>query len=196
MKKAVFLDRDGTINEEMGYINHVSRFRLFDFVPQAIKTLNDAGFLVIIVTNQSGVARGYFDEKLVREIHKKLVEDLKKKPARIDGIYYCPHHPQEGRGKYKKDCECRKPKTGMINLAVKDHDIDLSSSFMVGDRYKDIIFAKKAGLQPVFVKTGYGIGEYTYQRREWNEEPLFVAENLLEAAQFICETTPAPVFSD
>ena len=196
MNRAVFLDRDGTINEEMGYINHISRFRLFDFVPQAIKILNEAGFVVIVVTNQSGVARGYFDEKLVREIHKKLIEDLKKESARIDGVYYCPHHPQEGRGKYKKDCECRKPKTGMIDIAVKDHNIDLSRSFMVGDRYKDIVFAKRAGLQPVFVKTGYGIGEYSYQRREWTEKPLFIAENLLEAAQFISNADKASAISD
>ncbi len=196
MNKAVFLDRDGTINEEMGYINHISRFRLFDFVPRAIKILNEAGFIVIVVTNQSGVARGYFDEQLVREIHERLVEDLKIKSARIDGIYYCPHHPQEGRGEYKKDCPCRKPKTGMIDLAVKDHNIDVSHSFMVGDRYKDIVFAKKAGLKPVFVKTGYGVGEYTYQRNEWKEEPLFVAENLLEAAQFIRDTASVSVFSD
>ncbi len=196
MNRAVFLDRDGTINEEMGYINHISRFRLFDFVPQAIKILNEAGFVVIVVTNQSGVARGYFDEKLVREIHKKLIEDLKKESARIDGVYYCPHHPQEGRGNYKKDCECRKPKTGMIDIAVKDHNIDLSRSFMVGDRYKDIVFAKRAGLQPVFVKTGYGIGEYSYQRREWTEKPLFIAENLLEAAQFISNADKASAISD
>ncbi len=196
MKKAVFLDRDGTINEEMGYINHVSRFRVFDFVPQAIKILNDAGFKVIVVTNQSGVARGYFDENLVREIHKKLLSDLKKSGARIDGIYYCPHHPEEGRGEYKKDCACRKPNTGMIDLAVQEHQIDLSGSFMVGDRYKDILFAKKAGLRAIFVKTGYGIGEYTNQRNKWKVQPLYLAENLLDAAQFIRDTTSAPVFSD
>ncbi len=189
MNKAVFLDRDGTINEEMGYINHVSRFRLFAFVPQAVKIIKDAGFKIIVVTNQSGVARGYFDEELVWEIHKKLVEDLEKSSARIDGIYYCPHHPQEGRGKYKKDCPCRKPKTGMIDLAVKEHQIDLSRSYMVGDRYKDILFAKEAGLKPIFVKTGYGIGEYSFQRNKWKAEPLFVAENLLEAAEFIRNST-------
>jgi len=188
MNKAVFLDRDGTINEEMGYINHVSRFRVFDFVPQAIKVLNDAGFIVIVVTNQSGVARGYFDEHLVRKIHKKLLKDLKKSSARIDRIYYCPHHPEEGRGEYKKDCSCRKPKTGMVDLAVKEYNIDVRRSFMVGDRYKDILFAKKAGLQPLFVKTGYGIGEYTHQKKEWNVQPIFIAENLLDAAQFIRDT--------
>lgn len=196
MNKAVFLDRDGTINEEMGYINHVSRFRIFDFVPQAIKLLNEADFKVIVVTNQSGVARGYFDEQLLKEVHTKLLTELKNHGARIDKIYYCPHHPLEGRGEYKKDCACRKPKTGMIDMAVNDYNIDLSRSFMVGDRYKDILFAKKAGLQPVFVKTGYGIGEYVHQRKQWKEQALFFAENLLEAAGFIIKTGQEAVFSD
>ena len=185
MNKAVFLDRDGTINEEMGYINHISRFRVFGFVPQAIKLLNDAGFKVLVVTNQSGVARGYFDEQLVGEVHEKLLKIIKQSNARIDGIYYCPHHPKEGLGKYKKDCRCRKPKIGMIDLAAQEHEIDLSRSFMVGDRYKDVVFARKAGLRPVFVKTGYGIGELTYQHSTWKEEPVFIAEDLLSAARFI-----------
>ena len=184
-KKAVFLDRDGTINEEMGYINDIKRFKIFEFVPEAIKILNDADYLVIVVTNQSGVARGYFTEGLVEKVHQSLLESLKASNARIDKIYYCPHHPIEGKGLYKKDCDCRKPGTGMITMAQKEYNIDLSKSYMVGDRYKDILFAKKAGLRSVMVKTGYGAGEFEHQRTSWKTQPRFIAQNLLEAANFI-----------
>jgi len=185
MNKAVFLDRDGTINEEMGYINHISRFKVFDFVPEAIKILNDEGYKIVVITNQSGVARGYFGESLVKEIHKKLISDLERESALIDKIYYCPHHPLEGKGKYKKVCNCRKPSTGMIDLAVKELNIDLNKSFMVGDRFKDMLFAQQAGLQTVFVQTGYGMGEFTHQKKEWEIQPKYIAINLLDAARYI-----------
>ena len=107
---AVFLDRDGTINEEMGYINHPKRFIVFPFVAQSVRIFNDLGLKVIIVTNQSGVARGYFSEMLVNELHQKLIENIMNEGAKIDAIYYCPHHPIEGKNKYKLDCACRKPK--------------------------------------------------------------------------------------
>ena len=188
-KKAVFLDRDGTINEEMGYINHIERFKIFEFVPEAIKILNDAGYLVIVVTNQSGVARGYFPEDLVKKVHGDMLESLKAKKARIDKIYYCPHHPSEGVGAYKKDCKCRKPGTGMITMAQEKFNIDLSKSYMVGDRYKDILFAEKAGLSPIMVKTGYGIGEFEHQQASWKIQPHFIAQNLLDAAIFIKNNT-------
>ncbi len=182
-EKAVFLDRDGTINEEMGYINHVSRFRIFNFVPKAIRILNRAGFRVILVTNQSGVARGYFSEQLVRELHHILIKKVEAEGGHIDKIYYCPHHPTEGTGIYRKDCNCRKPKTGMVDLAVKEFNLDRSASYMIGDRYKDVQFASKAGLKSVMVLTGYGRGEYEYQKGTWSQQPDFIFNNLLEAAQ-------------
>lgn len=185
MTKAVFLDRDGTINEEMGYINHVSRFKIFDYVPQAIKLLNEAGYKVIVVTNQSGVARGYFSEELVNKLHQSLIENAKESSAEIDKIYYCPHHPTEGLGKYRLDCECRKPKTGMIEKARREFNLDMSSSYLIGDRYKDIVFGKKTGLHSIMVLTGYGRGEYTYQRGSWKIRPDHISENLLEAAKYI-----------
>lgn len=185
--KAVFLDRDGTINEEMGYINHLSRFRIFPFTAKAIALLRENGYKVIVVTNQAGVARGYFTEERVREVHLFLQNRLSKENAQIDKIYYCPHHPTEGNGKYRKTCICRKPNTGMISKAVEDFDIDLSSSYMIGDRYKDVLFAHKVGLKSIMVLTGYGKGEYTYQRDTWERKPDFLCENLLIAAQYICE---------
>jgi len=149
--------------------------------------LNKAGYKTVLVTNQSGVARGYYDESLVRDVHEKLQKKLEEKSAHLDGIYYCPHHPTEGIGVYKKNCKCRKPKTGMIDSAVKELNIDIKKSFMVGDRYKDIEFAKKAGLRAIFVKTGYGLGEFTYQKKKWTIQPDYIAKDLLGAARYIQE---------
>ena len=185
MNRAIFLDRDGTINEEMGYINHASRFHVYEFVPEAIKIFNNLNFKVIVVTNQSGVARGYYGEELVHEVHKILENVLKKEQAEIDIIYYCPHHPTEGHGKYKKDCACRKPKPGMIEKAKERFNLDLSKSYMIGDRNKDIVFGKKLGLISGMVLTGYGLGEYTFQRNMWHVQPDFIEENLLYAARRI-----------
>jgi len=185
MNHAVFLDRDGTINEEMGYINHVSRFKIFDFAAQAIKIFNELHYKVIVVTNQAGVAKGYFDEALLKRVHQKLQKEMAAAGAVIDAIYYCPHHPTEGRGKYKKDCPCRKPKTGMLEKAAREWHIDLSRSVMIGDRLKDTLMAHKAGMKAIMVLTGYGKGEYLYQSKEWEDHPEHIAENLLEAAYFL-----------
>ncbi|MEJ2542591.1 MAG: D-glycero-beta-D-manno-heptose 1,7-bisphosphate 7-phosphatase [Calditrichaceae bacterium] len=185
MKKAVFLDRDGTINEEMGYINHASRFIIFDFVPEAIKILNECGFLVFVVTNQSGVARGYFSESFLHALHEQLIAKVATNDAKIEKIYYCPHHPKEGIQKYRIDCNCRKPKPGMIDLAQNDYDIDLKESYIIGDRYKDIEFGKNLELKTILVLTGYGLGEYTYQKDEWSLQPDNVCNNLLDAANLI-----------
>ena len=185
MNKAIFLDRDGTINEEMGYINHADRFKVFPFVPRSIQIFNKLGFKVIVITNQSGVARGYFEESLVIEIHNQLYVYLKEKKAAIDMIYYCPHHPTEGIGKYKQDCRCRKPKPGMIEKAVQEFNIDLHQSYLISDRYKDILFAKKLNIAAALVLTGYGKGEYTYQKHLWSEQPDFIGDNLLDVAEMI-----------
>lgn len=185
MNKAVFLDRDGTINEEMGYINHASRFNIFKYVPEAIKILNDSDFLVFVVTNQSGLARGYFNEELLDSVHKSLIKQVEKNSAKIERIYYCPHHPQEGIAKYKIDCDCRKPKPGMINRAKTEFNINLDQSYIIGDRYKDIEFGRNLGLSTIMVLTGYGLGEYTYQKNIWPEQPDHVCNNLLDAANII-----------
>ncbi|MGD9898292.1 MAG: D-glycero-alpha-D-manno-heptose-1,7-bisphosphate 7-phosphatase [Calditrichaceae bacterium] len=185
MNRAVFLDRDGTINEEMGYINHVKRFRLFEFVPDAIKIFNSLEYKVIVVTNQSGLGRGYFDEQLLDDVHKTLIRTVSENGGVIDRIYYCPHHPTEAIEKYRMDCNCRKPKTGMIDRAREDFNIDIKNSFMIGDRFKDVEFGKKVGLRTIMVLTGYGLGEYTFQKKDWPYLPDHVADNLLEAAKII-----------
>ena len=182
---AIFLDRDGTINEEMGYINHIDRFKIFPFVAESIKIFSNNGFKTFVVTNQSGLARGYFTEELLEDVHKKLIDYLLENGTKLDGVYFCPHHPTEGIGKYRKNCNCRKPKTGLIEKAVKEHDIDLKNSFMIGDRYKDMKFAKNLNLKSGLVLTGYGKGEYENQRQTWSFMPDLIANDLKEMAQKI-----------
>jgi D-glycero-D-manno-heptose 1,7-bisphosphate phosphatase len=182
-RPAVFIDRDGTISEEVGYINHPSRFRVFPYSAEAIRILNNNGWLAIVITNQAGVARGYFPEEMIASVHDRLKTDLAN--ARLDAIYYCAHHPSVGEPPYRFDCDCRKPKTGLIDCAVKDFEIDLEASWMVGDRYSDVELARNAGLHSAFVLSGYGCGEWEYQRNAWKHQPDIVCENLLEAVNRI-----------
>lgn len=187
MDRAVFLDRDGTINEEMGYINHLSRFKIFDFAFEAVQKLNKCGFKVFILTNQSGLARGYFDEQLLDEVHDKMLSKFQEKEARIEKIYYCPHHKDGIVEKYKTDCDCRKPKPGLLNRANKEFRIDITKSYMIGDRYKDVEFGFANELKTIMLLTGYGLGEYTYQQKQWSRQPDFICKNILEAAELICQ---------
>jgi D-glycero-D-manno-heptose 1,7-bisphosphate phosphatase len=185
MKRALFIDRDGTISEEIGYVNHPSRYRIFPYSAEAIKLLNDAGWLAILVTNQAGVARGYFTEDVIGMVHEILVKGLAEGGAKLDAIYYCPHHPSVGEPPYRTECNCRKPKPGLIHRAAQEFNIDLSSSWMVGDRYSDCELARNAGTHAAFVMSGYGRGEWEYQREKWNREPDLLAEDLLDAVKKI-----------
>lgn len=184
-RPAVFIDRDGTISEEVGYVNHPSRFRLFSYSAEAIKVLNDNGWLAIVITNQAGVARGYFSEDVIVNVHKQLESDLRVGSAQLDAIYYCAHHPSVGEPPYRFDCDCRKPKTGLIDRAAQDFEIDLAASWMAGDRYSDVELARNAGLHSAFLLSGYGRGEWEYQRGSWNYQPDLVCENLLDAVKKI-----------
>jgi D-glycero-D-manno-heptose 1,7-bisphosphate phosphatase len=175
---AVFLDRDGTLNEEMGYINHLSRFRLLPQAIPAIRRLNAAGVKVVVVTNQSGAARGYFPASLVDEIHALLQKTLAAGGAHLDGIYTCLHGPDEG-------CACRKPSPSLVEQAARDLDLDLSHSYLVGDRFKDIETAANAGVKGILVLTGYGRGEYDYLRPAQKVQPVFVAPDLEAAVEWI-----------
>jgi D-glycero-D-manno-heptose 1,7-bisphosphate phosphatase len=184
-RPAVFMDRDGTISEEVGYVNHPSRYRVFPFSAEAVRLLHERGWLAILVTNQAGVARGYFTEDLINEVHGVLQEELDRAGARLDAIYYCAHHPSVGRPPFRLDCDCRKPRPGLIRRAAEEFDIDLAKSWMIGDRYSDIELAHNAGVRSAFVLTGYGRGEWEYQRPDWKHEPELIAENLLEAVRKI-----------
>ena len=187
MKRAVFMDRDGTISEEVGYINHPSRFLIFPYAADAIRLLNESGWLAIVVTNQAGVARGYFSEEMIQAIHEQLKRDLGNAGARLDAIYYCAHHPSVGEPPYRFDCDCRKPKPGLILKAADEFDIDLAQSWMIGDRYSDIELARNAGVNSALVLSGYGRGEWEHQRAEWELQPDLVSEDLLGAVQTITE---------
>jgi D-glycero-D-manno-heptose 1,7-bisphosphate phosphatase len=185
VRRAVFIDRDGTISEEVGYVNHVSRYRVFPFAAEAIRILNHAGWLAILVTNQAGVARGYFDEKMIERVHEVLTSELARDGAKLDAIYYCPHHPSVGEAPYRMDCDCRKPRPGLILKAAREFELDLAECWMVGDRYSDTELARNARVRSAFVLSGYGRGEWEHQRHGWKYEPDLVADNLLEAAKAI-----------
>ena len=187
MKRAVFIDRDGTLSEEVGYINHPGRFRLFPYAGEAIRLLNEHGWLAIVTTNQAGVARGYFSEEMIETVHKSMEDQLAIDGARLDAIYYCAHHPSVGEPPYRLDCNCRKPKPGLITQAATDLHVDLGNSWMVGDRYSDIQMARNAGVKSAFVLSGYGRGEWEHQRPSWTEQPDMVAENLLQVVLNIVE---------
>jgi D-glycero-D-manno-heptose 1,7-bisphosphate phosphatase len=193
---AVFLDRDGTITEERGYINHLDRVQLYPWAAEAIRRLNRAGRRVIVVTNQSGVARGVFTEELLHQVHRKIGFELAARKARVDAVYYCPHHPEGPVEAYRAKCQCRKPATGMVQEAAKRFQIDLASSFVVGDTYRDMQMGFNAGARTILVMTGYGRGEYEHHRNRWDRLPDRIAENLLEAVEIIlgdgAPRNPAP----
>jgi len=184
-RAAIFLDRDGTICEEVGYVNHVSRSRLLPRSLEALRLINEAGLLAVVTTNQSGVARGYFSPDVVEAVHARLRSAAEAGGARLDALYYCPHHPKEGTPPWRADCDCRKPKPGMILRAAREHDIDLRTSYVVGDSVVDIDAGAAAGLPGVLVLTGYGRGLIEHQRERFRTEPVHVAEDLLEAVRFI-----------
>lgn len=185
INKAVFLDRDGTVNEEVGYMTDLEKLRLIPGAGRAIRRLNDAGFKVVLVTNQSGVARGFFPEELVHEAHERIDEMLRSDGARIDAVYYCPHHPTAGNSHYTRECQCRKPKTGLIDRAVQDLDIDISSSYMIGDKWSDVELGHRAGVQAVLVRSGFAPDDPGNQRADRLKEPDFSARDLAEAAEWI-----------
>jgi D-glycero-D-manno-heptose 1,7-bisphosphate phosphatase len=186
-RPAVFIDRDGTINEEMGYINHPSRFILLPGVAEAIKLLNTGGFLAVVLSNQSGVARGYFPVELVHEIHLRLERSLREQGAIIDGIFFCPHHPEGTVKDYAMECHCRKPRTGLLDEACNRLPIDLDASFVIGDRYVDMELAYRAGLPGIMVKTGYGLGEVEHILPGKIRKPVYIAANLLDGVRWMID---------
>lgn len=191
--RAVFLDRDGTLIVERNYLQREEELELLPDAAEAIRKLNQQGWKVVVVTNQSAVARGMLTEPDLKRIHRSLEELLSLEGARLDAIYYCPHHPTEGRGRYLRSCRCRKPASGMLFRASKKLDIDLKSSFLIGDAPSDIEAGNKAGCRTILVTTGYGDD---FNRRllgePWNlrasQRPDVIASGLLSAVNWILET--------
>lgn len=156
MRPAVFLDRDGTLLEEAGYVDRLERLVFFPFAIDAVRLLNRAGLAVVLVTNQSGVGRGMYSEAFVAEAHDLILRRLAAGGARLDGAYYCPHHPAAELEQYRRACDCRKPGPGMMRQAAADLGLDLSGSFTVGDKWSDVEAGRAAGAQALLVRTGYG----------------------------------------
>lgn len=183
-RPAVFLDRDGTINVEVGYLSRPEDFRLIDGSAGAIRRLNEAGFLVVVVSNQSGVARGYFGEDAVAKVNETMTRELEKLGARLDAIYYCPHFSDGVVEQYRRECDCRKPRPGMVRQAQKDFDLDMRRSYVVGDHRGDILLAKNVGVRSILVVTGHGAEELEKLRGE-GVQPDWVVNNLAEAVDRI-----------
>ena len=189
-KRAIFLDRDGTINEEVGYIEHLDRLRIIPEAYEAIRLINLSGFIAVVITNQAGIAKGLFNEDFVIKTNERLQEFLGQKGAAIDAFYFCPHHPTEGVPPYRMVCDCRKPAPGLFYQAARDMAIDLAASYMIGDRYRDMEAAHRAGVKGVLVKTGYGaeVLENIGPDQETPEaKPDHIAENILKAVLWILE---------
>ncbi len=182
--KAVFLDRDGTVNvlTPGEYILHPRNIRLLPGVAKAIKKLNSLGYLVIIITNQGVIGRGVLTEKKLDEIHAIMIRRLAKGGAKIDAIYHCPHHPKAILPGHAIRCACRKPNIGMILKALRQFAIDKKKSFLIGDATDDILAGKRAHIKTILVKTGYGGRDGKH-----DVKPDFIAKNILDAVKFIHE---------
>ncbi len=179
------MDRDGTLTEEVGYVNHPSRLRILPRSGEAVRRLNQAGIAVVVVTNQAGIARGYFSPQVLAAVNAALVSQLKDEGAYLDGVYVCLHHPTEGEAPYRMVCDCRKPKPGLLLRAASDLGLDLARSTVVGDKGSDLVAARALGACSILVLTGYGLGEWEYRRGALPVQPDHIADDLLGAAEWV-----------
>lgn len=170
MKPAIFLDRDGVLTKEKGYVCSLDNLEIFPYVEQCIKKIKEKGYYTIVVTNQSGVARGFFTENDLKEMNRYLQEK-----TGVDAVYYCPHHPEGRVMQYRKACGCRKPEAGMIDIACKEFSINIANSYMVGDRASDIQMGKKIGVRTILLESGYGT-----ERLEETVDPDYILKDLRE----------------
>ena len=176
--KAVFIDRDGTINVDGPYLDDPDEFEMYPGVGEGVKKLKENGFKIIVITNQSGIARGYFTKSDLAAIHDKMNAEFKKFKVDLDGIYYCPHHPDD-------NCNCRKPKTGLFEKAIKEHDIDVKKSYMLGDGIHDIEAGKKIGVTTILIPVPY-MGEETISEKNREEcNPDYIADDFANTVEWI-----------
>ena len=185
---AAFLDRDGTLNEEVNFVRRPEELELLPDAAASVRALNERGIIVCIISNQSGVARGFLTEEDLVPIHTKLERELDRSGAWIDRIYYCPHHPTEGIPPYNIVCTCRKPETGMLHQAAQEFGLDLRQCFVVGDRIVDIQAGRAAGATTILVMTGYG-PHALKECRENDVVPDFIAADIAEASNIIVQKT-------
>ncbi len=183
----VFLDRDGTLNEERNFVRTADELHMIPGAAAAVRTLNERGVITCVISNQSGVGRGYLKESDLVPIHHRLEEQLQEEGAHVDQIYYCPHHPTEGIPPYNVECDCRKPKPGMLQQGGREFDLDLPESFVVGDSIVDVQAGKAVGATTILVLTGYGAGALDQCRRD-GIIPDYVAPTIVQAIDFITNT--------
>ena len=186
-RRAVFFDRDGTLNKEIGYLNHPSLLELYPFAGKAVGLANRANLLTIVVTNQAGVAQGLFEEPALEKIHRQLSDRIQAAGGKLDGIFYCPHHPRATVETYRVECDCRKPGAGMLERAATRFGIDLERSFIVGDRYVDIQAGHRVGARSVLVLTGFGKQEWEAGQAQEQRQPDYVAKDVYQAVQWILQ---------
>ena len=185
LRPAAFIDRDGTLTEEVGYVNHPRRLRLLPRSAEAIRRLNAASIPAVVVTNQAGVARGYFSEEVLSQVNAALVAQLKEAGAHLDGLYVCAHHPDEGTPPFRASCDCRKPEPGLVHRASAELGLDPARSIVAGDKPSDLELAARVGARGVLVLTGYGLGEWEYRRDRFAVAPDHVAQDLLDAVDWM-----------
>ncbi len=192
LRPVVFLDRDGTLNEEVGYIHDVSNLNLIDGAAAAVKRLNDAGVAAVLVTNQSGVARGYYAEDHILKLHERLVALLGAHGAKLDALYYCPHLPEGSVAPFNCFCSCRKPEKGMVEVALTEHpELDSTKAYVVGDKATDVELAQRFGGKGVLVTTGYG-QEVLDGKYQWLVQPDFIAPDITQAIDWILKDLSCP----
>jgi D-glycero-D-manno-heptose 1,7-bisphosphate phosphatase len=185
--RAIFIDRDGTLNEDIGYVSSPDRLILYPWAAEAVRLINSSGRKAIVITNQSGIARRMYTVDTLEQIHRRMIDELASEGARIDAVYFCPHHPVIGDPPYRAVCECRKPRTGMLDAASREHNIDLALSYVIGDKASDIQLAENAGARGALVMTGYGSETLAHPDR-WPCHPAVIAENLLKAVKQILDS--------
>jgi len=182
-KSGVFLDRDGTLLEEAGYLDRLERLVFFPYAIDAVRLLNRAGFPVVVVTNQAGIARGIFKESFVAAAHRHISDRLAAAGARVDAFYYCPHHPEAVVEEFRQVCDCRKPQPGMLTRAAADLDLALDRSFVVGDRWHDLEAGQRVGARTLLVRTGYGRTEEAAPMA--HVQPSAIVDNVIDAVSWI-----------
>lgn len=181
--KAVFIDRDGTINVDGPYLSDPDKFEMYSGVGEGVKKLKENGFKIIVITNQSGIARGYFTENDLGDIHAKMEKEFKKFNVELDGIYYCPHHPDD-------NCNCRKPKTGLFEIAIRDHDIDIKESYMLGDKMLDIEAGTKINTRTILIPVTHSNIKILTKNYEMKYFPDYIAKDFITAVEWILNSIP------
>lgn len=184
--KAVFIDRDGTINVDVHYLSDPDKFELYPGVCEGIKRLKANGFKIIIVTNQSGIGRGYFSERQLSDVHERMKTEFRKFGVELDGIYYCPHHPDD-------NCNCRKPNTGLFEKAIKEHNVDAGKSYVLGDKILDVAAGKKIGARTVLIPEPHETEALLSGKSEWVCAPDYVADDFADAVEWLLKLERLPV---